>query len=215
MRTSPIVPGDVRGATMKTCRTCRKLKTLSEFPKNRNSRDKHGDRCSACQREYYIANRDRLNNAAKARYAENKVEILARIRQRNEEKAAGTYVPRRRPARVLTPEEDAQRKHRARCLVYGLTPADFEEILWAQGMACAICDRTFKSYRNIHIDHCHRTGVIRGFLCARCNVGLGQFDDNAERLVSALRYLTTAGETSKFKIGPETYRFRRGAVKIQ
>lgn len=54
------------------------------------------------------------------------------------------------------------------------------------GKACAICGGT----ANLVIDHCHRTGVIRGVLCSSCNAGLGMFGDSTERLVAAIEYLT-------------------------
>jgi hypothetical protein len=39
------------------------------------------------------------------------------------------------------------------------------------------------------IDHCHKTGVIRGLLCHDCNTGLGKFKDNIELLFKAVNYL--------------------------
>lgn len=42
-----------------------------------------------------------------------------------------------------------------------------------------------------HLDHCHITGKIRGFLCSNCNTGLGLFKDNINLLESAIKYLRT------------------------
>ena len=50
---------------------------------------------------------------------------------------------------------------------------------------CEICG----SYLASHIDHDHITGKVRGFLCRRCNIGLGQFQDNKEFLYKAISYL--------------------------
>ena len=50
---------------------------------------------------------------------------------------------------------------------------------------CAICNRKQK----LVIDHCHRTGVTRGFLCTRCNNGLGMFEDSSAILMKAAAYL--------------------------
>jgi hypothetical protein len=54
-----------------------------------------------------------------------------------------------------------------------------------EGKSCAICGST----ERICWDHCHRTGVFRGWLCGHCNSGLGFFRDNPVHLQSAIRYL--------------------------
>lgn len=59
---------------------------------------------------------------------------------------------------------------------------------------CAICGSTETvtrsgRVRRPSIDHCHRTGVIRGVLCSGCNSGLGLFDDDPARLRAAAEYL--------------------------
>jgi hypothetical protein len=40
----------------------------------------------------------------------------------------------------------------------------------------------------VHVDHCHKTGKIRGVLCKYCNLGLGWFK-TIEFLQRALDYL--------------------------
>jgi len=40
-----------------------------------------------------------------------------------------------------------------------------------------------------HLDHCHKTGRIRGVLCNNCNTGLGKFYDDIELLKTAINYL--------------------------
>ena len=39
------------------------------------------------------------------------------------------------------------------------------------------------------LDHCHKTGEFRGWLCKRCNQALGQFDDNPELIRKLAQYL--------------------------
>lgn len=58
-----------------------------------------------------------------------------------------------------------------------------------EGQPCAICGATEEDGAALNVDHCHRTGRIRGVLCRACNHGLGSFADDPERLAAAARYL--------------------------
>jgi hypothetical protein len=66
----------------------------------------------------------------------------------------------------------------------------YEAQLAAQGGGCAICGyRPKPGGRRLNIDHDHKTGAVRGLLCARCNRGLGWFRDDPDRLEIAATYL--------------------------
>jgi hypothetical protein len=64
---------------------------------------------------------------------------------------------------------------------YGLARHEYDFIM---SWECFICGEPSEA-----LDHCHETGEIRGPLCRNCNVGLGLFNDNSERLTAAARYL--------------------------
>lgn len=71
---------------------------------------------------------------------------------------------------------------------YGLTWEGFDA-LWERAKGCCeICGTALDGQR-YHIDHCHRAGSVRGLLCRGCNQGLGQFQDDIERLQAAITYL--------------------------
>ncbi len=70
-----------------------------------------------------------------------------------------------------------------------MTYQEFKKLLKKQGGKCAIC-RMFEKKRRMSVDHCHKTGKVRGLLCRTCNIGLGQFKDNPELLKKAIKYLT-------------------------
>ena len=53
---------------------------------------------------------------------------------------------------------------------------------------CEICGR-LPTNHTLNVDHCHKTGKIRGLLCCSCNQGLGYFFDSPENLVAAAKYL--------------------------
>jgi hypothetical protein len=72
---------------------------------------------------------------------------------------------------------------------YGITLADYDAMLVAQGGGCAICGTPEPDGQSLHVDHCHDTDAIRGLLCFSRNAGLGQFDHRVERLEAAVAYL--------------------------
>lgn len=79
---------------------------------------------------------------------------------------------------------------------YGMTLEDFEEILKTQNYSCAVCMKHvdevtsgMAKYNKLSVDHDHSTGKIRGLLCVNCNLGLGNFADTEEILLSAIEYL--------------------------
>ena len=58
---------------------------------------------------------------------------------------------------------------------------------------CEICARppsgTSRASSTLHLDHDHATGKFRGWLCQKCNMILGQIEDNVAWLESLSRYL--------------------------
>lgn len=73
---------------------------------------------------------------------------------------------------------------------YGKTREWYEEKLAEQNGACAICGTTDTyPHTRLSIDHCHKTGEVRGLLCHYCNIGIGGLKDNQDRLISAVLYL--------------------------
>ncbi len=84
------------------------------------------------------------------------------------------------------------RKVRARRLdqQYGISIDTLKEMVEVQGGKCAICQREFGIWQQgPQVDHCHRTGRVRGILCTNCNIGLGRFKDLPDILRRAADYL--------------------------
>ncbi|MFI6939836.1 endonuclease VII domain-containing protein [Streptomyces sp. NPDC050418] len=40
-----------------------------------------------------------------------------------------------------------------------------------------------------HVDHCHRTGRVRGVLCFNCNSAIGKLGDDPDASSRAIAYL--------------------------
>lgn len=70
---------------------------------------------------------------------------------------------------------------------YGVTLARYQELFDAQGGKCAICGKV--QSRALDVDHCHKTGRVRGLLCTSCNRMIGHAGDNAANLRRAAEYL--------------------------
>lgn len=71
---------------------------------------------------------------------------------------------------------------------------DFEEVLEhppPSNGACELCGivPTGNPWDVLNWDHNHGTGAFRGWLCGLCNRGLGMFEDNAELMKAAAKYV--------------------------
>lgn len=69
---------------------------------------------------------------------------------------------------------------------YGITATEADEM---KKSGCNICGDT----HNLHIDHNHDTGEVRGVLCKGCNQGIGLLGDSPDRLRAAAQYLDDKG----------------------
>lgn len=90
------------------------------------------------------------------------------------------------------PVQSARHKRNSHLIKkFGITVAEAESMLVAQGGVCAICREPIQDIRGYspHVDHDHSTGKIRGILCHQCNNGLGLFKDDPKCLRAAAEYL--------------------------
>jgi hypothetical protein len=83
------------------------------------------------------------------------------------------------------------------CEKHGYTPEQYADMLAIQGQRCAICGIDFKTTCKIQLDHCHKTGKIRGLLCANCNFMLGNAKYSTSTLLSAVTYLLAAEKNNR------------------
>lgn len=56
---------------------------------------------------------------------------------------------------------------------------------------CDCCGFTYDDNckRKLHIDHCHKTGRVRGILCHSCNISLGLLNESITRVNLLLNYI--------------------------
>jgi len=124
-------------------------------------------------REWRIKNKDKLREQDREWKKKNRQNIatLARIRyQKNSQK-----------------ELD-----RIRFKKYGITGEEFRTIVQKQNGRCPICSRTID--KNLSVDHNHDTGKIRGIICNKCNLSIGNAESDPNRLRAMANYLEKNNE---------------------
>ncbi len=126
-------------------------------------------------------------------------------RHRAKKKPAKTLKTSRKDFEAKTRWNRENREYRAHKYIekkYGITFEQYEEMLLAQGNACALNPTHVEPeyYKSKvgrrggfwHIDHDHLTGKIRGILCRTCNTAIGALGDDVQGLTLALNYLKKA-----------------------
>jgi Recombination endonuclease VII len=125
----------------------------------------HKEQILAKHRAYYAANLERKRAYGRAYYAANREKILA------------------------------GKPERRRRQLYGLASERYSELLAECRERCPCCGVPFSEIlkQQPRIDHCHRSGRVRGLLCSRCNCLLGHAGDDPMILRACLRYLARVG----------------------
>ena len=72
---------------------------------------------------------------------------------------------------------------------YGINNADYDRIFAEQRGCCALCFRKPEKGKYLHVDHCHKTGNVRGLLCHQCNWYLGTIEEDLQIINRIVDYL--------------------------
>ena len=156
-------------ATTKICTKCHAEKPLNDFHKDRARKDGLYPCCRPCAA---VGRRE-----SRKRYPSRTLESM---------RAAKKLYDQRHPGRA------SLRNHRTNLwYAHKMTVEQYAEMLDAQGGVCAICNQKCK--KRLSVDHDHITGEIRGLLCRRCNLVLGEMLDSVELMSSAIQYLRRHG----------------------
>lgn len=141
---------------------------------------------AAYQFKYREANKGRLREKQKARPVnkEARAEYQRAYREANKDR-----LREQKKAWIVANKDRRRENDRRRRL--GISPQQFNDAVAAQSGKCGICGECLmeRPPRTVHADHDHATGAFRGVLCADCNLGLGRFKDNTDRLQRAIDYL--------------------------
>lgn len=116
--------------------------------------------------------------------------------------------------RKCAPDVGREKRLAAR---FAITLLEYSQLLEAQGGVCAICKLAPKNSR-YHVDHNHKTGLIRGILCMWCNHKLlAGARESIEILESALTYLKEPPARKLFGVRfvpPQDKRKTHGGVPL-
>ncbi len=74
-----------------------------------------------------------------------------------------------------------------------MTAKQYAVMLEMQKGLCKMCELPHFGDRPFVVDHCHKTGKIRGLIHTRCNTGIGMLNDDPLMMLKAYFYL--AGDT--------------------
>ena len=81
-----------------------------------------------------------------------------------------------------------QKNRRSLRKEHGYPPEDYECPICLRD-EWDVCGEGGSNMTAFVIDHCHDTDAFRGWLCHKCNRGLGAFNDNVGMLERAIEYL--------------------------
>lgn len=158
----------------KVCKNCDEPKNTSEFYKTNNGKS-YESLCKKCRGAQTYA---------------------AKLRRKAEDPAAYKEYHNKVNKRFYS--KPGVRRGENLYHLYRVRQDWYDGKLLEQGGVCAICGGGAKENRYLHIDHDHshhddrRRGCpncLRGLLCEKCNRGIGSFDDDTGRLLSAVEYI--------------------------
>ena len=68
---------------------------------------------------------------------------------------------------------------------------------------CDCCNKQIVTTKTIQLDHCHKSGLFRGWLCKECNISLGNLGDDISGLIRAIKYMNRTEKKSLDEIKNE------------
>lgn len=193
--------------THKTCSHCKELKLKEEFYPSKRYKTGLMSQCKSCKSLLHVPRAPKTYSIEDTKYVEykqckdckqTKPTVDFYVSKRSKDGFVTTCKPCysvRHPV-----NQDARREYfnankdkfnNARIWrIYGITLKDYNNMLISQNHCCAICSISVENLnRMLDIDHCHKTGKVRGLLCNRCNKFLNMIDVNDDILEKIRNYV--------------------------
>jgi hypothetical protein len=166
------------------CNRCQVWKSLDCYHKSKTGMAGIAAVCKEC-----------VNELARIRYNKNPEYYRDKRkdskREYDQQRYAAMVAAGKKPAKDPKKEKNAYLMRN-----YGITIRDYDRILAEQGGKCAICGTSQSDRKDgkLVVDHCHASGKVRGILCHKCNLMLGNANDLISTLEQAVIYLRDRGE---------------------
>lgn len=154
-------------------------------------------RVRTSKKEFTPEQRETWNAYKRDYYRKHSAVIIqqnSKWRQHNRALVSGRQQTYRERMLAIDPDWERRASYKKR---YGLTLAEYDEMLAQQQHRCAVCLGGPRGRKRFHVDHDHQTGEIRGLLCWRCNSVLGNVEENADVLLRMIAYLSISRPAGK------------------
>lgn len=186
---------------IKKCTKCLKDKPYSEFHKNARNGNGLNSRCKVCVNAYNNTPERKKKKSEwgqRPEYKEKRKVEYASYYELNRDKIlqdAKDYLNNPENADKINQYRHSQEfvtlSRSYKLKVYNITIEQEEYLFKIHQGKCAICFTTKPGgrYNKFYIDHCHKTGIVRGLLCLKCNLGLGSLQDDPDLLKRGIDYL--------------------------
>lgn len=197
-------------SNQRTCNTCGQSKPLESYHKNSRGRGGRLAKCSECRKLPVPAEALRGKRIPGHRVCcLCKGQTPVALYHEATSRCSGCHglLSEERRIRALRAYDPAfKARHeldKSYRRTFNLSLEDYESLLSLQGGGCKTCG-TAPGEKRLAVDHCHRTGVIRGLLCHHCNMILGLCEDDALRLRSLAEYVSSS--TNEYSVTPAQLR---------
>jgi NMD protein affecting ribosome stability and mRNA decay len=173
--------------SVKRCSRCRQFKPRAAFAQNKAMRDGLQVYCLECVAAYHQERQlakgknvpPRVKTPDGHKFCRSCGEIKPHSDWHRNATASDGFSTSCKACRA----EKARAGHLKRN--YGLTETERDEMVASQMGLCVICLKA----PAVHVDHCHKTGRVRGVLCFNCNSAIGKLGDDPDAVRRAAAYL--------------------------
>ncbi|MFJ9149610.1 endonuclease VII domain-containing protein [Streptomyces sp. NPDC102270] len=172
---------------VKRCARCGEVKPRAAFALKRTNLDGLQHRCRDCAAESDRKRQQAMGRSLPKRggvpegykHCQGCGETKPHSDWHRKGSASDGRASRCRACRAIEARANHLKRH------YNLTEAERDEMVASQMGLCVICLKA----PAVHVDHCHKTGRVRGVLCFNCNSAIGKLGDDPDAVRRAAAYL--------------------------